>query len=248
MSRNSKIVDSPVVKTFKWKNAKQQPTLDSKGKPVKDEKGKTVMETVGKTGWSYYDKTLNDNDGANVFVDFPSFVWLETSFSIAGYNKEAKMGVYSNEVLNLKTQPLTVKMGTEVVVRGLYQDIKKETKGIGGKFCNAVYALMKNDDGEYEVVRFLMYGASGGAWMEFNNRTKNKTNSIISYDKEEKFMETGGSFEAPLFKYMPLSKDDAELADKVAQEQIDPFFDYMLNTKIESKETPVAMTEDNSDY
>jgi hypothetical protein len=233
MGRTSQIIESPVVRTLKWKNEKTK----------KDPKTKEVT-VLRETGWYYFDKTLNDGEGENVKVELPiSFIWLETAMSIMGYNEKTQKSVWSNEVLDLRTQPMVVKIDKEIEVEGLYADIKAEAKGIGGKFCSAVYALVDTSDGEKEIWRFLMAGSSNSAWITFGQRSKNKTHKIVCY--ETKFCETatGSSYEEPVFKYMPMTQADEKAADEAA-EQVDQYFDYMLNKN--SLKQVVSTT--NGDY
>lgn len=229
MSRTAQVFENPSVKTFKWRNAKVEVLKDEKtGKVLKDESGLVRKKVVRETGWYYWDKSLNDGEGQDVKLEMPfTFVWLESATSFSGYNKDKEQGVYSNEVLDIKTQPLTVKCGNDTVVEGLYNDIKAEAKEVGAKFCQAVYALMKNDEGEYEVVRFLMVGSSRDAWFTFSNRTKNKTHAIVCYDVAEKETPNGDVYELPIFKYMPLDEEFAAEADRVAMEIIDPYFKWL---------------------
>lgn len=230
MSRTAQILENPAIKTLKWKNRKEEVQKDAKGKALKNEDGSIIKKVVRETGWYYWDKSLNEGEGGEVMVPMPiSFVWLETACSIAGFNKERETGVYSNEVLNLKEHPMVVKIGKETLTEGLYADIKAEAKEAGGKFCNAVYALVETGDEEYEIWRFLMIGSSFSAWTEFSNRAKNKSKMIVCYDTVEKETPNSDIYEAPVFKYMDLPEHLGAEADKVAVEIIDPYFKYILN-------------------
>ena len=145
-------MENPAVKTLKWKNRKEEVQKDAKGKALKNEDGSIIKKVVRETGWYYYDKSLNEGEGAEVKVEMPiTFAWLETASSLSGYNKDRETGVYSNEVLDLKKHPMIVKVGKDTLTEGLYSDIKAEAKEAGAKFCNAVYGLVEVD-GEYEIV------------------------------------------------------------------------------------------------
>jgi len=224
MSRTAQVFENPSVKTFKWRNAKVEIVKDDKGKIVKDEAGLPKKKVVRETGWYWYDKQTEQE----YKLEQPfTFVWLEGANSISGYNADKEQGVYSNEVLNLKAEPLTVKCGNDVIAEGLYENIKAEVKSQGGKFCAVIYALMKNEEDEYEIVRFLMAGSSRDAWFTFSNKTKNKTHSIVCYDIAEKETANNDVYYAPVFKYMPLDEEFAAEADRVAMEIIDPYFKWL---------------------
>lgn len=222
MGRTSEIRENPAVKTLKWKNAK----YEKKGK-------EKVM--VRETGWYFWDKNGNDGEGQDVLIPIPiTFLWLETAFSIMGYSEKREKGIYSNEILDLKTQPLDVKCDKETLAEGLYNDIKEEVKGQGGKFCSAVYALVDTEQGK-DVYRFLMSGSANGAWIEFANNAKNRTHSIVCSGTLEK-VNGNTEYEEPVFNYLPASDEDKELADQAYTEQIQPFFDYYLKKDKEVKD------------
>ena len=118
MGRDSKLVSNPAVKTLQWKNEKKS-------------KGKVVRET----GWYFWDKNANDGEGANVMVDMPfTFMWLETATSFSGFNDKLEKGIYSNEVLDIKTQPLIVRCNNETLGEGLYNNIKDAMKDLDKDF------------------------------------------------------------------------------------------------------------------
>jgi len=231
MSRNSSIVESPVTRTLKWKNEKTK----------KDPKTKEVVVTQ-ETGWYYWDKLLNEGEGSDVKVDLPiSFIWLETASSIMGFSKEENAAVWSNEVLDLRSQVLNVRIGKDTRVEGIYNTIKDEVKGVGGKFCSAVYTLVDTEQGP-EVWRFLMKGSANSAWISFSNRQKNKNSKIVCF--ETKVVEGQlGTYEEPVFKYMPLSAEESKLADQISAEFVEPYFEYMLA----SKENKIDRTSVNVD-
>jgi hypothetical protein len=211
MGRTSQIVENPAVKTLKWKNEK----IDKKTKKVTQE-----------TGWYYWDKTGNEGEGENVKVPLPiTFLWLESASSVSGYSEKKESGIYSNEVLDTRSQPMTVKVGKDTLTEGFWKDIKEEVKAEGGKYCTAVYALVMVDD-KPEIWRFLMTGASN-SWLSFSNNSNNRKHAIVCYDTK---FETKGSveYEEPVFKYVSVEKELLELADQLYTEQVEPYFNYIL--------------------
>lgn len=233
MSRTSQIFENPAVKSFRWRNAKVEIVKDDKGKIVKDEAGIVKKKVVRETGWFWYSKELEKE----IKLEMPfTFVWLENCSSVMGYDADKQQGIYSNEVLNTKTEPLTVKSGNEIIAEGLYTNIKAEIKSRGAKYCNPVYALMKNEEDEYEVVRFLMVGSSRDAWSSFNNKTKNKTHAIVCYDITQKETPNGDVYDVPVLKYMPLDEEFAVEADRVAMKVIDPYFKWLQDKPAVIKE------------
>lgn len=249
MSRNSDVVSSPVTRTLSWKNkkVKREDVIDENGK-----KGKKDV-IVRETGWYYYDKTANDGDGDNIKVDLPlNFLWLESAQSFSGYSEKKEQGIYSNEILvgpdavkKYGKRKLTVKCGDSILEEGYYHDIKEAVKGHGGKFCIPVYAMVEND-GNWEIWRFLMTGASGAAWMSFNNRTQNEKMMISCIDSVEVEMKTGAVYEAPVFKYIPTTANVLKEADEKCKE-VDKYFEYILGNNIISTPALAEMTEEVDD-
>jgi hypothetical protein len=230
MGRDSKLVSNPAVKTLQWKNEK-----------------KVKKEVVRETGWYFWDKNANDGEGENVMVDMPfSFMWLETATSFSGYHDKLEKGIYSNEVLDIKTQKLTVRCNNETLNEGLYNSIKDAVKGVGGKYCQAVYGLMATDEG-YEIVRFLMTGASASAWIAFNNDASNKTKAISCTGKKEVEMKTGATYDAPIFSYIKGTEDFLTEADNRYLE-VKEYFEYVLNTPVTVEATEeVSFDADEAD-
>jgi hypothetical protein len=226
MSRSVELVSNPAVITLKWKNEKF------------DKKSKTVTQECG---WYYWDKSLNEGEGGNVHVPMPLvFNWLESAQSFTGWHKTLEKGVYSNEILTSQEavkkyglQKLVAKVGNDVIAEGFYKDIKETVNGVGGKFCIPVYASMELN-GEYQIVRFLMTGSAGGAWMEFNKPNLNRTKTIVCYDKKEVTMPTGSTYEMPVFKYVAATEEQDEKANELVKE-VDAYFEY-LNSGVEKEE------------
>lgn len=216
MSRSVEIKENPAVKFLQWRNKKEE--------KVKED-GKTVLKTVRETGWYYYDKA-NEKD---VFVDFPiSFIWLENMAGVTGYDEKREKGIWSNEVRNSKKDVFIVKCGNEIIAEGNWDQVKEETAGLG-KFANIVYGLVDVGDGDYEIWRFKMAGSALSSWITFQNNAKNRNHAIVCAGYDEVTMKTGGTYDAPTFKYVTASEPALEEADRVCKEEIDPFFEYYLS-------------------
>ncbi len=220
MSRNSRVIENPSVKTLKWKNEKR-----SKG------------EIVRESGWYYWDKTANDGKGEDRMVKMPlNFIWLESAQSFGGFNDKENKGIYSNEILVSKDavdkygkQKLLVKCGDKELANGYYADIKETVKGFGGKFCIPVYAMVEVDN-QWEIWRILMIGASASAWMTFNKTSSNITHAISCSGKREVEMKTGATYDEPLFTYIPMDSATSEKASGMC-DKVEEYFDYILSNK-----------------
>lgn len=254
MSRLTEEIVNPAIKTLKWKNAAFEDVLDAKGKPVRDENNKIVKSQKRTTGWYYWDKTANDGEGMDIELEMPfKFVWLETAHSISGFNQNKSQGVYSNEVLDLNKSELIVKVGQDIEATGLYNKkntaFKEQVKGIGGKYCAAVYAGLVNSYGEMEIVRFLCTGSSRDSWMTLSqDRNSLKNKMIVCIGAQEESIKTGGTYEKPVFKFVDAQEGDLQTADELA-EKVTKYFDYYLNNNQNATITPdvEAVTMENDD-
>jgi hypothetical protein len=225
MSRSIEIQENPATKFIQWKNKKEEKVKEGT---------KTVLKTVRETGWYYYDKASEEN----IQLQFPiTFIWLESMAGVTGYDEKKETGIWSNEVRNSKKDKFVVKAGNETIAEGNWDTVKEETAGLA-KFANIVYGLVHNNDGDFEVCRFKMAGSALSSWINFQNNAKNRSHSIVCTGFEEVSMKTGGTYDAPTFKYVEAPSHLLEEADKVCKEQIDPFFEYYLSEKPVDEKLP----------
>jgi hypothetical protein len=240
MGRMSTIAENPAIKTLRWKNRKMEAVKDEKGKTVKNKDGTPKMKLIRETGWYYYDKV----DETDKMLPLPlSFTWLESATSFTGYNQSKELGVYSNEVLDIKKDKMTVRCGDETIASGLYNNIKDVVKGQGGKYCIAVYAYCIDTE---EIVRFLMTGSSGAAWMNFHKHALSKSKAISCTGSTEKEMKTGASYEEPTFVYIDATDDVNRIAD-IKYEEVANYFEY-INAKNKELETSAKLSESKAVY
>ena len=140
--------------------------------------------------------------------------------SVSGFSKKEDTGIYSNEVpaspdsiKEYGKQELVVKIKTDIVAKGSWKKISEEVKGIGGKYCIAVYAAMLNEDNEYEIVRFLFTGSSRDPWMSLADRTKLLKNAVVITGKfEEVEMKTGETYQAPILSLEKATQEELDAA------------------------------------
>ena len=243
MGRSTNLVTNPAVKTFKWKNEK----FDKKYKSVTQE-----------AGWYYWDKTAGeDGEGSNIALKTPArFMWLESMQSVSGFSEKHDTGVYSNEVpgspdsiKEYGKQTLVVKINTDIVASGTWKEISEEVKGMGGKYCIAVYGAMQNEDGEFEVVRFLFTGSSRDPWMNLADRSKLLKNAVVvSKEFNEVEMKTGATYQAPILSIEKATQEELNAADALAS-NVEAYFKFTFDTTIEKEvvnDVPADSVE--SDY
>lgn len=125
---------------------------------------------------SYWDKTRDGGKGANVEVPMPfTFLVLDKLFVIKGFNDSAQSGITSNEVKDLATTPMTVRIfGKGVIAEGLYSEIKEKVmnKSVGGQFTVNLYVAFKGDNGKLQLGSVQFSGCSLGPWIDFEKKHK----------------------------------------------------------------------------
>ncbi len=89
-----------------------------------------------------------------------TFMVLEDLSTIKGFHTDLEIGIYSNEVRNLKEEILNVKTKKDVIATGYYDDIKEIIKAKGGKFTKSVYIMFKDTATNKYVMGNLSIGGS----------------------------------------------------------------------------------------
>jgi len=128
---------------------------------------KSIEFKSSKQAFSYYDSGTQENVLIPVSKENPfEFVVVDEYSAITGFCEKTNTGIYSNEVKNLKQEPLNVRVFTDKdgkgageIANGLYADIKDTAKAQGGKFTKVVYIIYNN---ELCVLRLLGAGFAGG--------------------------------------------------------------------------------------
>lgn len=76
------------------------------------------------------------------------FLALKFANSVAGFDDSRQQGIYSNEVIDTRTEPLHVQYRrkdpadyAETIAQGLYGHIKNTVKASGGHFARSIYAM-----------------------------------------------------------------------------------------------------------
>jgi hypothetical protein len=141
------------------------------------------FEWKGKAGaLQYYDKQKQEN----VPVKLPfTFILLDRTATVTGYNKKAKTGIYANEVRDTRSDPFVVKMFQGgIVAQGVWADIKDKvtSRAMGG--CFALNCYMAFKDGEdLKIGVIKMSGCALGPWFEFEKEHRKLVESPSGGDK-----------------------------------------------------------------
>lgn len=184
----------------------------------------------------YYDRELLDpktnEKGMNVAVrDGFSFILLDETSTIKGWNDASKCGIGCNEVRDTRVETMTVKLFDErrtPVASGIYQQIRERVIAAGGHFTTTLYIGQKQADGQLAIAMLQLKGAALGEWMEF--RRKNRK-TIYEQAVQIKGFEEGKkgaiTFRTPVFHIRPLTEETNAAAtelDKQLQEYLTGYF------------------------
>lgn len=116
--------------------------------------------------FSYWDPEKGEK-GEEVKVQLPlTIIPLDDTHSVGGFNDEKQAGYYSNQVRNIKTEPLRVKIKGKEFISGLYDDFKGRD---GMKYQKNLYGLVIAPDinpDNVEVVKLEIMGAFLNAFIE----------------------------------------------------------------------------------
>jgi hypothetical protein len=175
------------------------------------------IEFKGDTGtFQYYDKQQEKN----IEVPLPlRFIYLDELNSVTGFSDQWKNGVYSNEVHNLNTQILNVKVfKSPVKITGKYKDIKAEIISLGGKFMKSIYIALLNEDGSLELANLKLKGSGFGGWLEKKFNPEHSPAIQVTETREDK--KGAVKFHIPVFNNFEITADilkEAVSLDKTLQ-------------------------------
>lgn len=137
------------------------------------------------------------------------FAILEESTSVCGFHEAQNLGIFSNEVKNLKTQALSVRTKNGVIIEGYYADIKDKW-GKGPAFCKNVYVQLKSG----EIASIQLSGAALKAYFDFREANRGKiTKNWIGLSGVNALKKGSVSYNVPIFdkKALISAKEDVSL-------------------------------------
>jgi hypothetical protein len=163
---------------------------------------KTIQWKGGDGIFSYWNGT------ENVTIEVDKIIVLEELYSISGYSEKDNKGIWSNEVLNLRTEKMTVKVGNTIVAEGTYREVKDKVKSMGGKFTVVPIALIGD-----EMVRFLFSGSGCSGWIDKGFNPMSKQCGVL-YSGKVEGKKGNTKFFTPTFE--PVALTDVEKSAAVA--------------------------------
>ncbi len=198
------------------------------------------IEFKGDSGkFQYWDKSQEKN----VEVLLPlKFIYLDELNSVTGFNDSAQAGIYSNEVHNLNTQILTVKVfKSPTTVKGKYKDIKAEIMQIGGKFMKSIYIGLLDENNQLELANLKLKGSGFGGWLDKKFNPEQNPAIEISETREDK--KGAVKFHVPIFKNFEITTDIIQQAVQLDKDLQAYFRDYENIPEIEAGYTQPPITD-----
>lgn len=164
----------------------------------------------------YYDREAKEN------IKVPGvfkFLVLDELSTVTGYNKRAKSGVYANEVRDVRTDVLHVKMfNGEEVSSGIWSEIKEKVNFKNGSFATSCYMAFK-EDGEMKIGNLKISGCALGPWIDFRRKHQKDINTkAVAMTAGEK--DTSGTVEfiPPEFSIIEITPEADEKAKELDRE------------------------------
>lgn len=196
---------------------------------------KTFEWQGSKGGFKYYDKETK----TNIEVPYPfKFIVLDTLSTISGFDDASQSGYWSNEIRNIKEDILTVRNKQGVCATGVYESVITSRDTKGSKFCQNVY-IVYFDGKQMKIGNIKLVGAALSAWFDF--RKTNKVFEIaISVSAHTEAKKGATTYQVPIFKAIPISKESDEAAKKLdteLQEYLNAYF------KVQKTKTSETTTE-----
>lgn len=139
--------------------------------------------------FEYYDRVAKEKK--RVQLPF-TITLLDEKHTVIGFHPTLKKGIYANEVgkYDLRKKPMTVKVGNEVLLSGIFADIKDQVnaKSFGGDYARSLYGVGVIN-GEECLINIKLKKTAAASWGSFADIAKKKFVSheiVIPTSRSEK--------------------------------------------------------------
>jgi hypothetical protein len=197
-------------------------------------------------GFRYYDKEHLNQDGsrgANIDLGKKlSFMFLDQTYSVTGWNDTSHSGIYANEVKNISSGILTVKAfkGQGQLV-GNWNSIKDRVRSMGGKFTANIYVAIKTKSG-LTLATIQLKGSAFAKWNDFKKAVGDKAveSGAVSVVNHLDGKKGAVSFKTPVFELI----SEISPESNIAAIELDKELQSYLKQKISDVDVP-EVTEDD---
>lgn len=116
----------------------------------------------------YWDKA----NKKQVEIQLPfQFLVLDVLSTISGFSDADQSGYWSNEIRDLKNETFVVRNSKGKQFEGNYEALKSANIS-GVKYCQSVYIMFKDENGEAQIGNIKMVGSSLSSWIDFRKNAK----------------------------------------------------------------------------
>ena len=169
-------------------------------------------------------KTYDKEAKENIVLGGMTFAILTERNCVSGWHEDHRANAFSNEVGNLKSTPLTVKVWDgdkpKELIEGMYADIKDGLKSKGVKYHKVVFIMVIDspDVDTGTIAKLMLKGAAAGAYFELKDK-KRAVKCAGSTDGQ-----TGAvKYKMPKFVPVDIEQGASEEAE-LAYEQVKAYF------------------------
>jgi len=205
---------------------------------------KKFIEFKGDSGkFQYWDKEQEKN----IEVPLPlKFIYLDELNAVTGFNDSAQAGVFSNEVHNLNTQVLNVRVfKSPVTIKGKYKDIKADIIQLGGKFMKSIYIGLLNDN-SLELANLKLKGSGFGGWLDKKFNPEQNPAITVNGTKEDK--KGAVKFHIPIFESFEITPDIIQQAVQLDKDLQSYLRDYENTPEIEAGYTEPPIEDSATNF
>lgn len=177
--------------------------------------------------WKSNDKALGywDKDAKeNKLISLPfSFVFLAERHAIGGWSESAKSSIYSNEVKFIGKEPVTVKASKNLIVTGIYKEVKEKIVGAGGHYEKVIYGMDLNT---LEIIKINLKGSACQSWGDFvSNVAKGKQfDFIVKFSGATDEKKGSVKFSKPTFELGDLIEGELDKAANTQYSILEEYF------------------------
>jgi hypothetical protein len=217
--------------------SRSNPTLDNQPHPCQ-----RWFEWDGDQGvLKYYDKEKKES----VRLPKPDFTFivLDQTCSIRGYNDKKKISFRSNEIRDTGKDILTVKSSDSMLVaQGIYSQIRERLIAAGARFNSNIYMAFKNGQDALSLGCVQLKGGSLNSWVEFKKKAGReiytKAVKITGFSEHR----TGKiEYRLPVFTTVEVSEatdNQAKEIDAFLQDYLKSYFARGTTQQVEKPEPP----------
>ncbi len=160
-----------------------------------------------------------------VHFDELEMVLMDDRKCISGYNEKRKARISSNRVQSTAKEALKIRCGDEILMEGMYNDLKEKIAVAGGKFTHELFVLA-NINGEFVPASVSFAGVANGCWIDFLDQSGGKFGlykSVVKATKGEQQKKGRSEFYTLSFSTDKLPTELNDKANEFNDDELQPY-------------------------